>query len=313
MIDLTPDAARLPDTRSMTQTLTTAMPRIERAEILKAAASLGVLGHGPDSAPQIMAALCDPQVLAGEVSKLIAGQPALYARVLRVANSPYHGQGRSITSVDRAIAILGFDAVRGIAAAACLDKTMPRKNQPSCIDMEAVLRHSIATGAAAQALARTFRPALAAEAFIAGLLANLGIMVQMTLDAPGVTKILAARSANDRRDVRDLEIEHAGVGHEACVAVIFEAWHLPVSLIAAVAHHHDPMTANRPDRDLAVLISLGAGIALASGSTYSLEPHTPPPDTGAMCWIGAEASHLAAIAAELPMQATEFHRALRAA
>jgi HD-like signal output (HDOD) protein len=258
-----------------------------------------------------MAALCNPQVVASEVSRLIGQQPGLYARVLRVANSPYHGQGRSITSVDRAIVVLGFDAVRGIAAAACLDRTMPRKNQPSLIDLESVLQHSIATGAAAQSLARICRPALAGEAFIAGLLHNLGILVQMALDAPGVSKILQSRAADDRRDVRALEIEHAAVGHEACVAVIFEAWHLPQALIAAVAHHHEPMAANRADRDLAVLINLGATVALASGSTHSLEPHSPTPETRAMAWIGAEPSQLDAIAAELPRRVAEFQRALR--
>lgn len=289
-----------------------AMPGIERAQILKAAASLGILGNGADSGPQLMAALCNPQVVASEVARLIDTQPALYARVLRVANSPYHGQTRSITSVDRAVVVLGLDAVRGIAAAACLDRTMPGSSRSSLIDFDSVLQHSIATGTAAQSLARICRPALAAEAFIAGLLHNLGIMVQMALDAPGVSKILEARAANDRRDVRALEIEYAAIGHEACVAAIFEGWHLPESLIAAVAHHHDPMTANSADRDLAALVNLGASVALASGSTHRLEPHALPPETRAMSWIGAETIHLDTISADLPLRVSELHKALRA-
>jgi len=89
-------------------------PSFDRTQILRAAASLGVLGTGANSAPRIMAALCNPEVSPRQVAALVGKEPALYARVLRVANSPYYGQSRSITTIDRALVILGVDAVRGI-------------------------------------------------------------------------------------------------------------------------------------------------------------------------------------------------------
>ena len=91
---------------------------VYRAQILKAAGSVGVLGGSALSGPRIMAALCDPEIQAREVCSLIAREPALCARVLRVANSAFYGHARSIATLERALALLGQDAVRGIAAAA---------------------------------------------------------------------------------------------------------------------------------------------------------------------------------------------------
>src|ERR1700692_2204159 len=109
-------------------------PSVDRTQILRAAASLGVLGSGANSAPRIMGALCNPAVSPKQVAALVGREPALYARVLRVANSPYYGQSRSITTIDRALVILGTDAVRGIAAAACLDPRLRRRGEGCCVD-----------------------------------------------------------------------------------------------------------------------------------------------------------------------------------
>jgi len=285
-------------------------PSIDRAQILKAAAALGVLGTDANGAPRIMAALCDPAVSAGQVAALVRKEPALYARVLRVANSPYYGQSRSITTIDRALVLLGVDAVRGIAAAACLDRSMPRRGQDSVVDIKSVVQHSIATAAAAESLARIRRPALAAEAFIAGLLHNLGIVVQLHLDAPGIRAMIRLREAGDLRDMRALESDCAAIGHEDCVGVIFEAWQLPESLIAAARDHHDPMAAAPLHRELAALINLGATLALTGGSTFGLEPSPVARNASAMAWLELDDEQLDGVALDMRARVAALRSAL---
>jgi HD-like signal output (HDOD) protein len=285
-------------------------PSIDRAQILKAAASLGVLGSGTNSAPRIMAALCNPAVSPGQVAAMIGKEPALYARVLRVANSPYYGQSRSITTIDRALVVLGVDAVRGIAAAACLDRSLPRRGEHSVVDMKSLIQHSIATAASAESLARIGRPALAAEAFIAGLLHNLGIVVQLHLDAPGIQAMINLRQAGDVRDMRALESDCVAIGHEECIGVIFEAWQLPDSLIAAARDHHDPMAAAPPHRELAALINLGANLGLASGSTFGLEPSGIARNAPAMAWLGLDDDQLNGVAVDMPARVAALRSAL---
>ena len=283
---------------------------IDRAQILKTASSLGLVGAGAHSGPRIMAALCNPLVSPGEVESLVLREPALYARVLRIANSPYYGQVRSITTLSRAVVVLGLDAVRGIAAAACLDRTLPRGRQHPLIDMTAVVHHSVATAAAAEALARIRHPELAAEAFIAGLLHNLGIVVQLSVDAPGVEAMIGLRAADDHRDMRILELERALVGHEECIATIFEEWQLPESLVAATRDHHDPIAAPQIHRELTALVNLGATLGLASGSTFTLEPAASPRNLSAMECVGLDHEQLNAVADDLPTRLATLRQAL---
>jgi HD-like signal output (HDOD) protein len=283
---------------------------VDRTQILRAAASLGVLGTGSNGAPRIMAALCNPDVSSREVAALVGKEPALYARVLRVANSPYYGQSRSITTIDRALVVLGVDAVRGIAAAACLDRSLPRRGEDSVVDIKSLIRHSIATAASAESLARIRRPALAAEAFIAGLLHNLGIVVQLQLDAPGLQTMIKLREAGDVRDMRALELDCVVIGHEECVGVIFEAWQLPESLIAAARDHHDPMGAAPPHRELAALINLGANLGLAGGSTFGLEPSQVPRNAPAMASLQLDDDQMDGIAIDMPARVAALRSAL---
>ena len=141
-----------------------------RELLLKAAATLGVLG-GSEAAPgRILSLLCNPRAEPAEVSALIKHQPALCARVLRVANSAYFGQSRQVKTVERAFFVLGMDGVRGVAAAACLERTLRVCGSTAVLNMNQLLKHSIATAVAAECLAGLVRPGLAADAFIAGLL-----------------------------------------------------------------------------------------------------------------------------------------------
>ena len=286
--------------------------RVDRGQIMKAAASMGVLGANSAGTSQILATLCDPEVSAKQVSAVVFRDPALYARVLRVANSSYYGQSRGISTLDRAIVVLGLEAVRGIAAAASLDRAIPRANEPSLIDMSALVRHSLATAAAAAALAQIHDRELGSEAFIAGLLHNLGIVVQLHLDRSGVMSIVSERLSDPTRDMRILEDERSIVGHEECIAVIFESWQLPESLIAATRHHHDPMSAPVPHRRLAALVNLGANLGLAGGYTFTLEPAPVVRNFAAMECLGLENEHLDAVAGEVIQSVVELQRALGA-
>ncbi len=285
-------------------------PAIERAQILKAATTLGILGSSADSAPRMLALLCDPEVEQSQIASLIARQPSMYARVLRVANSSYYGHPRLITSIDRALLLLGLDAVRGIAAATCFDRTMARSLKGTAIDMQAVARHSLATAVAAGALAEISRRPIASEAFIAGLLHNLGIAVQVQLDPRGIDAMIAANRNGAVCDIRVLESRYARVGHEECLAVVFEAWQMPDSLVAAAGHHHAPMHAPERHRDLASLVNLGAHLGLALGPPATLEPAPMEPDLWAMRWLGLSGEHLDAVAARLPARLAELGPAL---
>jgi HD-like signal output (HDOD) protein len=254
----------------MTVAITAKSP-FDRARILQAAESLGLIGSGAESLARLLSKLCDSRASGEEIAVLIENHPVLCARVLRVANSAYYGQQRSITTVKQAVLLLGVNAIRGVAAAACVDRATPRRMHGNPVDMPALLRHSLATAVAADSLARLTHQHLASEAFIAGVLHNLGVAVQINIDRAGVNSMIDARQRDPTRGMRALEADHVCVRHEDCVAAILDAWELPEALVVATGCHHDPGAAPQAHRDLATLVSLGATLALASGHTFSLE------------------------------------------
>ena len=285
---------------------------IAPADIIAAAAKPGVLGSSAYAIPRILATLYKPGVSVREVAAVVAQEPGMTANVLRIANSPLYGQSRTVATVDHALLLLGLDAVRGIAAAACMRDAILRSSPSSPVDSAALLRHSIATGVAASALARIARPALASEAFVAGLLHDLGVSLLSRLAPEGVSAVVDAMRADPSRDVAPLEEEHIGMGHARCAALLFEAWRLPAALVAGASHHDDPASAPAPDRTMASLVCLGNQLGIAENMGFACErtsSATRSADAAAV--LGVTDEHLAQVAVSLPSQVAAWHSAFK--
>jgi HD-like signal output (HDOD) protein len=242
------------------------------ADIVKTATSMGVIGGGSATAHRILGALCDASLGAREIAELVQREPGLAARVLKVANSAYYGHSRDVATLDGALMVLGVDAVRGITAAACLDRSFVRRAKSDSIDPKALVNHCVASAFAAELLARQCRSSLAGEAFMAALLHDFGVPVQERLDAAGVIALINALEADATADGRALEASLVQVTHGRCAQVIFESWQLPDSIIQAAVHHDDPMAAPAAAQTLTTLAHLGIRMALDAGFTYPTEP-----------------------------------------
>lgn len=245
---------------------------ITDADIVKAASALGVLGGGAQTAHRILAALCDRNLGTREIADLILREPGLAARVLKVANSAYYGQSRNISSLDRALMLLGLDAVRGIAAAACLDRSVARRSQIGAIDPRALVAHCVASAFAAQLLSKRSGRGVSAEAFMSALLHDFGVPVQERIDPEGVAELIRQLREQPETDMQTLEKMLVKVAHTRCAQVIFDAWRLPQSISLAALHHDDPSKAPGPAKEHATLVHLGIQLAIEAGFTYPCEP-----------------------------------------
>lgn len=254
----------------MCDTFLASMP-ITEADILRAATSLGVVAGGSNSAHRIMATLCDSGLDATQIAEVIQREPGLAARVLKVANSAFYGSSRAIGTLDRALLLLGIDAVRGIAAAACLDRSVGRSAQ-SPLNPQALALHSVASAFAAESLTKKCGRAIPSEAFMAALLHDFGIPVQERLDSSGVLQLLKALQQDPDADTLALEAQRVQVGHSRCAEVVFENWQLPQPIVLAAKHHEAPAAAPESARDLSTLVYLGVQVALEAGFTHPLEP-----------------------------------------
>jgi len=287
----------------------TANGPIGRAAIREAAAALCMAEAGTSSPARLISLLCDERLSGDELAAKIEAHPVLAARVLQVANSPYYGQVKSVGTIKRALQLLGVNAIRGIAAAAFIDQVIPRRIA-TLPDTPSLLRHSLATAIACEMLAARVDPLLASDAFIAGLIHNLGTVVQASLDPAGTAALIAARIADPCGAIRSLEQEHCQLHHEACGAVLFDAWQLPDSLVSVAMHHHEPDDAPESHRRLVGLVWAGASLALSCSITFSLEASAAGLDFAKTLTLGLKMHDIEAAAADLPERVDLLSRAL---
>ena len=267
--------------------------------ILRAAGNLGFIGSTSATAGRLLAALCNPTITFDELSNLLNSEPALVVRVLRVANSAFYGVSRSIKTIDRALMVLGFDAVRAVAAAACLDRSLARATQEAALDHHAMVRHSLTTAVAAESIAKLVQRDMAGDAFAAGLLHNLGLPVQAVLDAAGLRTLSAALRSGHSGDFRQLERSTLRISHEECAAVVFEQWQLPDSLVETARWHHAPLFAPAPHKWLSAVLGLALGLAAEAGHGFELEPAPQPRDPDLMYFVGITNQDMDSISDEL--------------
>jgi HD-like signal output (HDOD) protein len=283
----------------------------ERAAILEAANALHMESSGRNSPARLISQLCDERLTAEELVARIEAHPVLCARVLKVANSPYYGQGGSVATVKRALLLLGLNAVRGITAAACIRQVMPHR-MGVIPDLPAIMKHSLATAVACDMLATAALPNLASDAFIAGLIHNLGTVVQASLNPTGTAALIATRLKDATGDLRTVELQHCQPGHEECAAVLFDAWGLPDALVISAQHHHAPEQAPESHRLLTQLVWAGGHLALSCRTLYAFEPVVPVRDDARLLALGLLPKHLDAVTGELAQRVDFLNRSLMA-
>jgi len=171
------------------------------------------------------------------LARRITQDQAIAARVLRVANSPFYGLQMRVSTIDDAIVVLGFSAVRSLVLAAAIITSLPASRCPG-FNQDRFWRHVLGTAVAAQALAKPLvRPA--EPLFIAGLLHDIGRLVMVALYPEHYTAIIDLAHEKDSC-LRDAEEALFGYDHAAVGAALAGRWNFPADIVDALAWHHAP-------------------------------------------------------------------------
>lgn len=233
-------------------------------EIVEAARVLGASGGGTGAA-QLLGLLYDDNVDADEVLRHLNAEPALAARILKIANSPFYRSMGTVGTLERAVQVLGLAAVRGIAAAGCMDRLpLPASGRP--FDAAQFRRHSLAVALSAQELSRRQCCGVDGEAFMAGLLHDIGLVLLARL-RPQALADAAHAGALELDDVA------SGIDHAECAAILAQTWALPAWMVAALRDHHRPTPATAGLEALPALLALGDRVAADAG--YALGACAP--------------------------------------
>ncbi len=189
-------------------------------------------------AAKILELARDERAGAREIAKIVSQDQAFTARLLKIANSPYYGQSRTVTTVLQAVPILGVDTISSLALA-LFSFTSKSENDQAALTLRELWEHSMGAAFWSRQIARRIGHAAAEETFIAGLLHDMG---KALLHRFFKQEFLEAVNAAEREgiDLQEAERRVLDTDHAVAGAAVATRWHLPPVLIHAIRYHHDP-------------------------------------------------------------------------
>lgn len=234
----------------------------------------------------------DPMCGAREIAAVIESDVAMSARILRLANSAYYrSSGVEIGSMAQAVARLGLKEVRKVCLAIASMRIFVR---PSVVvDHRRFWHHSLTVASATRTVAKRMHGVRvdADEAFIAGLLHEVGALVfdQYFSRLYGIVHKEAERT---QRAIHLVESEYLQINHADVGAEVLSRWNLPVRLIEAVRHHHNPSQAAAEFRPLCQLVHIADYACSTQGLAGPGEEHLTCMSTRAWKDLGLEMERL---------------------
>ena len=205
----------------------------------------------PEVTMRIIQVVQDPRSTAHDLHEIVGNDPVLSARVLRVVNSAFYGLPGQIGSIDRAIMLLGLNAVKNIAIASSLTKMF--KGKVVCDDFSGkdLWTHSVAVGATNKLITGAIGLSLPDESFLAGLIHDLGLVAIMQAEPEKLREVV--EHTKDGLTFRRVEQEILGTDHQEVGAALAARWKFPRSFQYVAGHHHNPTDLARENRLLVVV------------------------------------------------------------
>jgi HD-like signal output (HDOD) protein len=192
---------------------------------------------------KVMEICNNPNASPADLNRIISLDPVLMGKVMRLINSAYYGLSQEVTSLARAVIMLGLNTVKNLALSTAVLGSLNESRNFQSLNMEGFWRHSLAVGVASKLLAkrRKVDPKFLEEYFIAGVLHDIG---KIPLNSQFSADYLAAMSAADSGSTPLFvcELEALGMGHAECGGLIAEYWKLSEEIKDVIVFHHSVET-----------------------------------------------------------------------
>jgi len=189
--------------------------------------------------------LDDPSTNTASLSKIIGRDQGLSTKILSIANSPLYGLTRKVSTIDFAILIIGYQDIKNIVVALTMVDSFKNKSD-KYLDQNSFWMHSMLAGTASKRVAEDLGFRIGSEAFVAGLLHDLGLPVMHKFFKNEFE--LVVNDFNDN-NVPALEAEkkYLGMDHQEIGNFLATKWSLPEHLSNSILYHHKPSDAPETD------------------------------------------------------------------
>jgi len=226
------------------------------------AQGLNSLPPMPQAMDHVRGLMADGKVRPADVAHILEQDPAVAPVVLRLTSMSLYGDTQSVGSIQQAVGTLGMKTLNEFIMLACAAQLLGRELKGYGLQAGDLWRHSLAVAYCARALAARISPALAEEAFSAGLFHDCGKLI---LDSCVEERKAAFGSAinEEKLSFLDAEREILGFDHPQVAADMCVKWRLPKRQVVAIALHHTP--SRFVYNDLATVLHAADATAMMSG------------------------------------------------
>lgn len=206
-------------------------------EFIRGASRLPVL---PKVTIRLLKALDSTNVSSKEVAGIIEAEPALAARLLKLANSTFYSRRGMVSQINRAVTVLGAKTIRSFALAVW---THTLQSQTRNVDelrlMAPLLGHGFAAAITAGLLAERVDPGQSEDSFVAGLLHDIGRVALVAQMGGEYQTRIVDPAQRGRVPLHEREEEILGFDHRVLGSALMASWALPPFLAHVAEQHHD--------------------------------------------------------------------------
>ncbi len=231
----------------------------------------------PSVVTRILEIVLDDKSSARDAGKIVEADQALAAKVLKIVNSPAYGLRQKVSTVSHAIAMLGFGTLKSLVLSVSVYEGLLEGKKDTGLDKSLYWQHCLAVAAASRALAKEMAFDLPDEAYVAGLLHDIGKIILDQRAREDYRRVLA-RAKGESCVFVQAEREVLGSDHSEVGGWVAEKWNLPPILQDAIRYHHaDLAKIDLPQRNLQLVALTHVADFLAwTQGIGSVEARVPP-------------------------------------
>jgi HD-like signal output (HDOD) protein len=205
-----------------------------------------------------------------EIAHEISLDPAITARLLRIANSPINGMSRKISTPMQAVAIVGLAQIQHLVLATAVTSTFAHI-APPLMDMQRFWHESLYRAVAARALAREARLGQWERLFVSGLLSDIGHLI-LYLVVPLESEIALSRAVSEPVSREDMERMMLGFDHTDISGALARKWQLPEAICHCLEYQMRPLASDAHAADVCAV-----HVAARLARWVMDDPDAPPP------------------------------------
>jgi HD-like signal output (HDOD) protein len=279
----------------MPATAVAAEPMAVAREAVKKVTTIATL---PEVTAKIISTVENPNSTAAQLHKIVAHDPALVTRILKVVNSAFYGLPGQIGSIERAIVLLGLNAVKNIAVAASIGQLFRGSKLCDGYTAKDLWTHCIATAVAARDITRQMKQPWADEAFLCGMIHDIGLLISLQLYPEQLRQVCDQAKAGG--SFAELEKQIIGVDHQMLGMALAEQWKFPRTCQMVAGHHHNPQAIPLDSRLLVSLVYIADTISCKAGLGFPLTGQLQQIDSAELKSLEIDPAFVERTSANLP-------------